>query len=242
MILLQRNDVFDKITRKNYKIAIIFEGICKPDEAKNTFEKIDAKSSDVLLSEMNEFCSRYPHKFTILFGTSGTQRSAMDIVNCNFEGSREPLQGTQKQINPENLNFSEMKEKFKAEIKAEFEEERKKEKEREEHEATKTELEHLKTSGGKLAFLAEQLLVNIFTNSKDVSGAMNGLGKFFTEEEEEVKGNPEMKKKPIKNINELELSLAKLVEILGEETIVRLARKIKPGNPIINIVKQYANE
>jgi hypothetical protein len=81
--------------------------------------------------------------------------------------------------------------------------------------------------GGKLTHLVENFVLAKLGGKK--AATMQGTEKEHQEKSTEV------------NEKELTEAYTKLAKLLGPETVIKLANKLDPGDPVISIVINYAN-
>jgi len=80
----------------------------------------------------------------------------------------------------------------------------------------------LETMGGKFAFAVTEIIKQV---APDMMGNFAGAP------------NPMQGDAP----QDLDQAFDKLRDLLGDDDIIKLAGKLQPGDPLINMVKQYAN-
>jgi hypothetical protein len=220
MITLSKEQFLKRCNDRGYIWAKIYEGNYKKiDESLKSFERVDLEEGAEFTEKMEVFANEYPYKFSILCrSTKNNNPSNLDLLNVDFA----PVQTLETIANPTNLNSATINrtpEQIEAEIRARLELEIKLKQETEERERVENKLADLETTGGKLANVGYQILMQFMTPSQPEPGAS-------------LQGT---------NPNELETALGKLVDTLGAETIIKLSKKIGPGDPIISMVKNYAN-
>jgi hypothetical protein len=219
MITLSKDQFLKKAVQRGYITARIYEGNFKTVDGLKSFERIEEDTPEEFIDKITEFIDEYPHRFTFVCrSTKNVNNKYEDLVNVHFV----PIQTLE---NVPNTAISDVNminrtpEQIEAEIRARIELEVKVKQETEERERIQNQLDELNTTGGKLANVGYQILMQFLAPAQpDTSASLQGI-----------------------DPNELEESIARLIEVLGADTLIKLSHKIKPGDPMIQMVKNYAN-
>ena len=205
----------------------IFEG-SKPadDENQNYFYRIH-DTPEKVQEQVKEFARVYPHEFTFEMAKKQNAEAKHRIITLvKFEPvseRAEAIQGT-PQMNPQDIKnlHKEIRDEIRDELRNEQETRDKVHQEQREKEILQNRINDLETSGGKFAYaismVVQQLMPNLTEDITKTATSMQG--------------------EPTQDIHE---AMTKLVDVLGQETIIKLANKLTPNDPIINMVKTYAN-
>lgn len=229
MIVLNLKDITDKINRKNYKVATIYEGHARDYEDKNTFEILEETSPEKLAEGFKILSESYPGKFTVLLSEiRTTPRLKQDLVFVQFDrvgASATNLNGSQ--------DFEEMKKKWKEEIKEDLKRQEKEREREDELKETKEKLKYLETTGGKLANVTYKFLLNIQEGYKMKKALQGGGERFDRREKQETKNT--------KSMTDLETALGHLVNVLGEDLIMKMAVVLEENDPVIPTIEHYVD-
>ena len=229
MIVLTTDNLLKKIEKGGYKYAKIFEGFLRSaDEEKVHFERFECKTPDELNEEIKEFAATYSGKFTILLRKhNGGNDQTLCRSNWSTIEKVEVVQAEEvHQGGGGGLSMQDL-EKFKndwlLEMKREFEmkelQHQLKEKD--------AQLSEMQTNGGKLAYIGVEMLKAWGFGKGSPAASMQGA--------EGASASPEV------NEENMKAAMNKIVKVFGAETIIKLANKVNEGDPIINMVRSFAN-
>lgn len=232
-LVLSTDTILKKIEKHRYKYAKIFEGFVTPndDDNKHHFERFDCKSAEELIDEITEFAKMYHGKFTVVMrvhngGTDKTLTACRwnTIPEAKAVENNAPMNGQVLTLDMLEQHKKQWLQEMAVQLKLKELESTVKYKE--------AELEGFKTQGDKLAYVALQVLSGMKLG-KTLQGAtnLNGTGD-NVQPPEQV---------PIQNVEDFKAAINKIHWLLGEETLIKLAKKIKPGDDIIGMVKMYSN-
>ena len=222
MIYVSVEQLIDKIRRNDLKFARIYDGILTGIRTDIPyFDEFDMSSPEDLIASIQQFCKTYAGIYSIVMRRSnGGNIGGSTLVKVNLSPSGSApisqapiLQGSQK--SEEQLRQSILKD-----LKSEMLEQSIQSREA----ALIAEKQKLEFAGGKLMFILENWAMAKLTGKSQAAFAKN------------LQGTP-----PEINEANLEAAFKSLAQTLGIETIIKLAAKLKPGDPIISIVKNYAN-
>lgn len=233
-LVLSTESILKKIEKQRYKHAKVFEGFVVPNDADNKhhFEKFDCDTPEQLINEIQEFSELYHGKFTILMRVhhGGTDKTLSACRWSTIPEAKPVEQGNT--VSSEKLmtiaDLEAQKKIWLQELSTTF-----KLKEYESIIQMKdAELNGFKANGDKLAYVALQVLSGMSIGKKLGISNLNGTGTENIKQPESV---------PVQNAEELKAALNKLHWLLGEEILIKLAKKINPGDEMIGMVKMYAN-
>ncbi len=236
-LVLSTETILKKIEKHRYKYAKIFEGFVTPndDDNKHHFERFDCKSAEELTDEINEFSNMYHGKFTIVMRVhnGGTDKTLTACRWNTIPEAKAVEHNSSAPMNGQVLTLADL-EKHKQEWLKEMALQLR----LKEMEATikykEAELDGFKSQGDKLAYVALQVLSGMKAG-KALQGAagsnLNGTGD-NVQQPEQV---------PIQDVEQFKAAINKIHWLLGEETLIKLAKKLKPGDDIIGMVKMYSN-
>ena len=223
MITLDKNQALKKATSRGYIACKIYEGNHRDPQDLRPFDRFEGDDPKKLQDFLEQFAEDYPFQFCGVFRAGKNQdKKYQEVVNLDFRPA------TTVEVLPSNpgpLNapgITKTPQEVEDEIRARIELEMKLKTATEESETKQARLDELETMSGKLASVGYNILMQFMgggASAPATPGAtLQGI-----------------------DPNELETALAKLVELLGADTIINLANKINPGDPMINMVKNYAN-
>lgn len=219
MIVLNKDQFFKKLEKGGYISATVYEGSHLNDTGLRNFDKFIPDNKETLKNDLIDFAEIYPYKFCIKARRSKRQNAEdWDFINVDFAQklpTAAPLQAIPAQSS--NRTPEQIEKEIRDRIKLEMEIQAAKD----ETIRLQERVNEFETNGGKLAYVGQQILMQFLQPNTPAAP---------------LQGTPE-------NVdpNELERALAKLVEVLGVETVIKLANKLTPADPVINIVKNYAN-
>jgi len=242
MIVLNSKNIIDKIRRSQYTTVRIFEGHGKDSEGRNQFENITTSTPEELIEEVKKFSNIFPGRYSFyLAKNKDTNRANSDLVNVTLEIDQ---QQTQPLNGNHNLNIEEIKEKAYKELKEQFEREKKQEEKEEQIRLMKEELDHLKTTGGKLANVAYKFLMNLQEGQK-MKKALQGTQEKRRQEirrESNQHQRNENNNANMEDMTELEEALGHLVKVFGEDTLIKLASVINENDSMIPTIEAYIEQ
>jgi len=237
MIVLSTDQFLKKAKKGEYINAQIFEGnhlqsvVVNDKESESSmqpFERLTYTNHQDFIKALNEFIEIYPYKFIIKASSKAKlNQFNTDIINVDF--GRAATQSPTLQAPSLNCPGSSQKTRseIEAEIRQEIENEKKVIDARTEVQELKERLDKMDTLSGKLADVGTKIIMQFLGPTQVNPGAtMQGTDPMnMTEKEQQV----------------LEDALGKLITLLGADTIIKLANKLQPNDPIIGMVKNYAN-
>lgn len=238
-LVLSTETILKKIEKHRYKYAKIFEGFVTPndDDNKHHFERFDCKSAEELTDEISEFAKMYHGKFTIVMRVhnGGTDKTLTACRWNTIPEAKAVEQNNSVAVQGQVLTLehvTKLKQEWLQEMSLQL-----KLKELETIVKMKdSELDGFKTQGDKLAYVGLQMLSGLGFGKK--LQTMNGGGTNLNGTGDNVQ-QPEQV--PIQDVEGFKAAINKIHWLLGEETLIKLAKKIKPGDDIIGMVKMYAN-
>lgn len=221
-IILNTEQILNQIKKSGYKTAKIYEGFLtnvSEDSSRVHFDKFNCDTTEELLAEMETFASSFQGKFSVLFRTriGGTDKSV-----CFVRWSTVTELATNNNVvhNSPQFDIDNLKKSWLAEMHTMF-----RIKELESQLALKdAELKGMQSQGDKLAYVGQQILQGWLVKNK-LNPSLQG----FAEE------------KPNTPVQTTQEAFNKLLALLGEETINKLAGKLQPEGMEINLIKEFAN-
>lgn len=232
MIVISKENLNDKVLSHGFKTATIYDrnlsGLDPSVKNIPYFEKLSGQSPEDLVEKINKFDSQYPGQFSVILKSSdGGYNSCM--VNTRFMGSPQPQNGSTSLngFTPQNQNPFETPQQMEDRILNKIRKTMEADMLRAENNALKAKLDGLNTTGGKLANMLEMWVEAKFLGKKVPS--LQGTPEEKTETETEV------------DQEKLKLALAKILDLLGADTVIKLSDKLQAGDPIVTMVKNYAN-
>lgn len=240
MIVISKDNLIDKIRSHGFKVASFYDGYFNSiDQDKRPyFEKYKEDNPEALVARIENLAKTYPGQFTVILKHGeGSHNPALAFVR--FEIAQNP-QNQNLQLNGVGSGFGfetqqQMEDRLLNKIKTQMRENMLEH----ENKALKAKLQGLETTGGKLAHMIEMWLEAKFLGKKIPS----------------LQGTPGQKKQAKKNTEEedeeeeqisekqLQQSMGTILDLLGAETIVKLADKLenREDDAILNMVINYAN-
>lgn len=223
MIECNKDQIIKQIQKAGFRHCRVYEGYKNPGEETPQFMYMTCETPDELIAEFEDFSGDYPGKFTLALYR---HQSSADSTRCKVRYNGLP-KVKKEDSKPMNGSPQVDRETIKAELMEEIRREKEIQDLKDKLEEKQQALNGIQTQGDKLAYVGMKIL-DAYMKRKTGASPMQG-----TETQEQ---------KPIENPEALKVALNKLVAVLGEDTIINLASKITPGDPVINIVKDYANK
>lgn len=240
MIVINKDNLIEKIRNHGFKVASFYDGIFTniDQEKRPYFEKYKEDSVEGLIGRIENFAKTYPGQFTVILKHGeGSHHPAMVFVR--FDQVINPQSG-QTQLNGAGFQFEtpqQMEDRLLNKIKNQMRENMLEH----ENKALKAKLQGLETTGGKLANMLEMWLEAKFLGKKipalqgtpdKKAGAKKPAQKNEDPDEDEI------------NEEDLKQAMGKILDLLGADTIIKLAEKLDSvgeDDPIINMIINYAN-
>lgn len=226
MLIVSKENIDDKISGGGFKTAVIYDQQLRGRDPGHLpyFERYDEETTEDLLNKIDKFSKTYPGIFSIVLKkTPGGQNAC--LVQAQFEGSKKPQE--QGSVNLNGLPGFESPEMIEQRILNKLKTQMETQRLQAENNILRAKLQGIETTGGKLANMIETWIEAKFLGKK--SPSLQGTDEATTETKKEV--NPE----------ELKIALGKLCDVLGADTLIKLSKKLQDGDPIILMVKNYAN-
>ncbi len=229
-MIINKDQLIQKILHHGFKIARIYDRHVTPESLKNEhtpyFEVYEEKSPEELVSSIERFSQNYPGAFTIALRTSsGGYNSSLlsvrfdQIVNPNLQ-----LNGFSQQAPFETPDQMEKRllDKIRKEMEVDFL--------KNENKALKAQLQGNETLAGKIGQIAEMWI-------------RGKMGEKIPQMQNKATMNGAESETNSENITQEQIqeALGKLLELFGAETLIKLSQKVNEGDPIILMVKNYAN-
>lgn len=229
-MIINKDQLIEKILHHGFKIARIYDGYVTPQSLKNEhtpyFQLYDEKSPEELVASIEKFSQNYPGNFTISLRTSsgGYNSSVLSVRFDQMHNQNLQLNGMSQQVPFETPD--QMEKRLLDKIRKEMEVDLLKN----ENRALKAQLQGNETLAGKLGQIAEMWIRGKMGEkipSMQNNATMNGA--------ESETNSENISQEQIQN------ALAKLLELFGAETLIKLSHKVNEGDPMILMVKNYAN-
>lgn len=247
MIVISKNNLIDKVRHHGFKVALFYDGLINnlDQERRPYFEKYKENDPEGLVGRIENFAKTYPGQFTVVLKHGEGSYNASQ-VSVRFDPVQSP-QGANISLNGSGFGF-ETQEQIEDRLLNKIKTQMRDQMLIHENKALKAKLEGLQTTGGKLANMLEMWIEAKFLGKKIPSlqgtptkktNAKKPVKK-QTDEEEEEEEEQEAETRKITD-KELKSAMGKILELLGADTIVNLADKLEEGDPVIDMVKNYAN-
>ena len=226
MIKQNLDQIIHLINHHEIHYIIFHEGIHDEINIESScFSKIHEEDHKEVIKKLKEFASFYPNEFTIQMANRQSDTTKHRILTrVDFAPVK---QATTQEIptQPQQLNgddYRNLHKEIREEIREEIRATEQVNAERREKEILQGRVMELETMGGKFAFAVTEIIKQV---APDMMGNFAGAP------------NPMQGDAP----QDLDQAFDKLRDLLGDDDIIKLAGKLQPGDPLINMVKQYAN-
>lgn len=242
MIIINKDNLIDKIRHHRFKVAVIYDGLSSSLDAERRpyFEKYKENDPEGLVGRIENFAKTYPGQFTIVLkmqeGAHNVSQVAVRFDQVQTPGQPQlalngfgATQESQEQMEDRLLN------KIKAQMRVQMLEH--------ENKALQAKLNGLNSAGGKLANMLEQWIEAKFLGKKVPSlQGTPGTKKATKKATQETEEEEEEQSRKITD-KELKDAMSKILDLLGADTMLRLADKLenREDDTILNLVINYAN-
>lgn len=232
-MILNENEFLQYFKDNKFTIYYCYEGFFKyenigiraPYESQN-----NSNTHDEALIKVSTLLGRKIGKFSFLCGHKSKQRKdSMNFVQIDTGTQLHVIYDKVQQLEEESDMPGMSKQKFNEAVNLQVTQILQAHEQKKIVEEKEKELENLKSQGGKVAYIMSELIKNLAPN---ITTAMQGYSNVSNNTSEPI------------TPTQLENSLGVLVAALGEEVIIKLAKKFKSGEAvmIIPMVKNFANQ
>jgi hypothetical protein len=226
-MILDKEQIINKIERGGHTYMQIFEGHKNLPDGALYFEVLKGDSADELAEKFAEFADMYAGSFSLKLSKGNSTGASPFFAKCKITkqqdtpATAQPLNGTLSSEDIEKRIGDAV-----ARVRAEDEQKRK------ELEVTelRAQIVNIEASNSKYGAILAEAAKALFPQLNAILPATGSA----------MNGTPEYTAEQIEDIN---AALGILVGVLGEQTIINLAKKINTpeGQGMIPMIKNYAN-
>jgi len=226
-MILTVKQIVDQIRKGNRVKMILYEGTPKDVTKVHRFETLDGGTPDELVGLWEDFAKEYPARWTVAMFTKtnatldSDQSGVVMRVNAHAKGTQ-PVEVLSSGSG--GLTWAAREKQLMDNIEGKLnlkmlELER---------DHLKSRVDEVETNGGKMSIIIESFFTRMFSGNTDQSqAALQG-----------AEGSQSSA-----NITDTETALGELLKMFGDDTIIKLAKKLNdPANAqMIAMVRQFAN-
>jgi hypothetical protein len=236
MIALSPEQLFKRIQSEGFRSVTFYSGlVSNPKESKSFFWRFRNEDVNTVEAAVREVLNEYPYAFTVMAYNKHNgsaeppaifmvdpYKSANGSAPMNGHGLKAGQFGSAPAVSEE-----EMYQRVLLKIKDEMERDNLKR----ELEFMKQQLNGFQSVGGRLAFVGEQILTSILNKNPKFQATMQGLNAPVMEENKDIEKTEKKQ--------ELAEALSTLVNVLGEDTFIAVAKKLKEDPQKAALIKTF---
>lgn len=226
---IKPTDLYKLIEKNDYRSARIYEGLIIEDLGSNmAFETIFADSPEDLIKSIKDLESILSGPYTLAMGNGSKHQKIQHCKRINVEFSRVTI------IQPETQQTYESTDTIDKKVEALLSQKLKEIEQEKKYQELENKLTELETWGGKLNFLLTNFLNTYLAQMSTAGANLQGV-----EHDHLINKNSNIPD----DITELEKALAILTHFLGQDNVIKMAKKIQNGhaNPVKPIIINFIN-